>query len=270
VSTKRNKNTKKNSRNAVKNVSGGPKAQSGNTLSDSTDAYDGHEYIRTPQGGTIKLSMNVQSKEDPAVIKIAKRANRIAFFNIIISTLIILVTTYTFFQTKKSVEISMEGLEYSEIQFQKLNKPFLQIAKISTKDIIEGEPATISYEVHNIGNFPVKLISSKIQNHLSFTKPKWKVIDDFDNKEEPVNIYVSNGSPGYFLNKTIVKYDKILHSTLMGGISGFYYLGFYVYENLITGERMKFYFMLKLNFKDQTYSVEENINIPYNEDINLQ
>jgi hypothetical protein len=167
--------------------------------------------------------------------------------------------TATFNLQRAELYKQIEALKEANKQFTIGNEPYLQLEDMVVTDFEPGKKFTISFNVFNLGNYPIKAIAGKAFwavrrtdptiNYPALDTAKWRVMNKFIMKEIPEPFTVDDDLP--------VSAEKCYAIEKMGYFM--WYGGIIKYQNLSTKEIKYYKYMMRIIPPKKTiYTLSEN------------
>ncbi len=168
------------------------------------------EIKETQKNAPPNIIVNVPNEGNTKALETAKKANSLTAIGICLNTLLFAITLITFCQTKRSVDISENAMNYtrrndginqkrSDIQ----NEPFLQLKNPNIEYPEDGRRVVIMFQLINLKETPVKVQYQKNQSFVEKEEPseelRKKILPDSSN----LNIYIIKGAEPELMQHTI-------------------------------------------------------------------
>lgn len=216
-------------------------------------------------------SYNIPPQEKDGSEKNMRRWNR---FGIVINTILSVATIVIIWYNIKATESSVKSANIADSTFQQVkeqfeivNKPYLQFREFKISFIDEVRRIRFEPKLTNYGNHPVKVTMYRmavlydttvtdIYTQINFTKPeRYQLVEAYYMKEKP---------EGFPLHTESTLPEMIFE----GAWSGFYSIyvwGELMYENIVTGKKRRYEFIVRLKKRGEL--AEEAILFNRNEDV---
>ena len=162
----------------------------------------------------------------------------------------------------KSLETQIVTLKEYQKQFDISNDPFLSNANSNIEIFETGKPILAKIQIINLGNYPCKVIDSKIVTAIRKAAPKFNDVYRFEpTYSDIINKYILRDNPVPSLFGTIVPLNENQFMVVKTGDYSVYLTGFIRYKNIISNKIKTYKFQLKMKPGYETENIiNENID----------
>lgn len=181
----------------------------------------------------------------------AKRANDISEENDSISLLSFLATDSlnksNLKLTEQSVNAQIDALIESQKQFEKTNRPYINLRDFKISNLEENQKIKIFFSMQNLGNYPARIIERKFEYFFDTKTPSENPYTHRTNlKPELVEDYIIKESPysQMFTSESIL--DYFFYTNLKSGIQFLHFFGDITYINEVNNKKRKCSFYVEI------------------------
>lgn len=204
-------------------------------------------YITYTSNGISKASVDTADK----ALKEAKRSNDLAEKNYSISSNSLAISDSINREnlklTRESVTKQIEALTESQKQFEKTNKPYLQLRDFKITTLEENKPLKFQYVLQNLGSYPARIIDTEVGYFVDFKDSsdnpysrnlirKHDTSENYIIKEAPFSQYFNTESP-----ISVFHYENLKNKK-----SFVYFFGDIIYISEVNNKKRKCQFYIQI------------------------
>ncbi len=158
----------------------------------------------------------------------------------------------TFKLSQRSVRAQIQSINESQLQFNIANEPVLTVTNISPQPLEIGKSPVIKYDITNLKEVPVKIISEQSISSITFNPTRLEYIKTILAKREKenglhsINSYVVKGTPLAKISVSPDHLDTLNLNLIVKSGYCFYLYGFVKYKNLANGRIRNYWYVLRL------------------------
>ncbi len=208
-----------------------PKNEANNREEEKADtATQGHEDDKAC-AHPHEVNINIPDKKEGWTI-----GNIISAIACVATVAYFIATVFILKETKKTANIADSTFKETRIQFELLNKPWVEIVDLSANNK-NGKVWSFGYNIKNLGNYPVKILDMVTAYSVRNTP---MTFDEFMNAKKKTetgqleNSFISKDIPTRHVDSLDYNYPDSMWQSIKEQKKFIFYIGYMKYQNLIT------------------------------------